>query len=658
MRLRPPSHRFHCSAQSVLFFSIGVPWWFKVFSTTIGLGVFLILVSGSEQQAIAQTTPSAPESSTQSTASHLLFVNPIVGNNASGDGSQRSPFRTITHALQVAQPNTVIMLTPGTYSAETGEVFPLVMQPHVTIQGDPSQYGRGIVIRGGGTFLSPTSAGQNITLLGADQAQLLGVTVTNPNPRGYGLWVESSHPIVRGNTFTGNTHDGISTVGNSAPLIQNNRFTQNGANGITIFGRSQPEVRQNAFERTGFGINVAEQATPLVVDNQVSQNRIGVLVQGDAQPVLRGNRIEANREDGLTAISNAQPNLGTASDPGHNVFANNPVDLNANATSQTIPAHGNQLTGDRLQGEVDLAGTTPLASPPTPPANRFAAPAANSSESITELPPPAASNVQPAITELPPTPVVSVNAPPPAPATTATIEVAVPPPTPPVPRPALSPAPRPTVSTSSNLRPVAVRRPRSTHPSDIIHAANRIAPTEPIALEIPASPPSQLVSATQAPPLPTPSPQSRSSFNTPIDIPVPAPESSPSAPAAVASRNLPTPPPQMPQSDVLPVPEADIPVGNIGSLPTVNVSRNVAFRAGGGGGNTVSRAGLRYRVVVETSDERDQTHVQSIVPSAFRTSINGRSLIQVGAFSSRANAEQTVQTLSQSGLRAVIQEIE
>ncbi|PSB04358.1 hypothetical protein C7B76_32130, partial [filamentous cyanobacterium CCP2] len=174
---------------------------------------------------------------------------------------------------------------------------------------------------------------------------------------------------------------------------------------------------------------------------------------------------------------------------------------------------------------------------------------------------------------------------------------------------------------------------------------------------------SQLVSATSPTYQQVPIAQPRSNFNAPIEIPVPAPESSQVAPVAVAAQNLPAPPSQSPPADVLPVPDGNVPLGNIGSLPTVNVSRNVAFRAGGGSTGSASsganrRANLRYRVVVDARNEQDQTLVQEIVPSAFRTSVNGRSLIQVGAFNSRDNAEQTVQLLSQSGVRAVIQEME
>ncbi|MEB3229369.1 MAG: DUF1565 domain-containing protein, partial [Leptolyngbyaceae bacterium] len=253
----------------------------------------------------------------------ILFVSPILGDDGWGDGSERSPFRTLTRALQVAQSGTVIRLSPGLYSSETGEQFPLQLKPGVTVQGDANSNGRGIVIRGSGSFLSPTFARQNVTLLGANNAMLTGVTITNPEGRGYGLWIESSHPTVTHNTFTQNVHDGIAVTGASNPLIQNNYFQRNGANGITIYGTSRPQVIGNIFEDTGFGINIGQQAAPVLTDNRIWNNRSGVIVQGQAQPVLRRNVMEYNEQDGLVAIANSRPDLGTPTDPGQNRFTDN-----------------------------------------------------------------------------------------------------------------------------------------------------------------------------------------------------------------------------------------------------------------------------------------------------------------------------------------------
>ncbi|MEG4942486.1 DUF1565 domain-containing protein [Microcoleus sp. F4-D5] len=289
---------------------------------------------------------------------NILYVSSIGGSDTGGNGSDRAPFKTLTYALSVAPPKTAILLAPGTYSEQTGEKFPLMLRPSVTVQGNPNTRGQNIVIKGGGYFISPTSAGQNIAILGADGAGLSGVTVTNTNSRGYALWIESSSPTVVNNTFSGSTHDGISVVGTSRPTIGGNVFSKNGANGITIFGSSQPEVRDNVFDNTGFGVNVAQNASPLLIGNKITRNKDGVVVQADARPVLRNNYIESNRRDGIVAISRALPDLGTAAEPGGNVIRNNgQYDVNNAAKGQVIPAYGNQLSSSRTTGSVDVAGT-------------------------------------------------------------------------------------------------------------------------------------------------------------------------------------------------------------------------------------------------------------------------------------------------------------
>jgi parallel beta-helix repeat protein len=306
-----------------------------------------------QSPSFAQTPPP-----TQAPAQTIeLFVNPTMGNDASGNGSQQAPFKTITQALRMAGANTVIILAPGTYSAESGESFPIELKPGAILQGDPASKGRNVIIRGGGFFLSRTFARQNIAILGADESGLAGVTVTNPNRRGYGLWIESSNLVVADNSFIGNTHDGISVTGNSAPLIRNNYFADNGANGMTIFNTARPEVRENVFERTGFGMTIAQNAAPLVIGNRIVQNKDGIVANGKSQPMLRSNTIEGNLRDGLVATQESRPDMGTTGQPGGNLFRNNRrYDINTTASIQTVPAVGNQLARNRIVGRLDLGG--------------------------------------------------------------------------------------------------------------------------------------------------------------------------------------------------------------------------------------------------------------------------------------------------------------
>ncbi|MFM7371831.1 MAG: DUF1565 domain-containing protein [Sphaerospermopsis kisseleviana] len=256
----------------------------SILSVSVALGIGSIaLLDTNFSSAIAQITiRSEQKFNDESTISQvkLLFVNPSIGNDQNGNGSRNAPFGTITQALQLAQSNTVIMLATGTYSANTGEVFPLIIKPGVAIQGNIGKKGKEVNIVGGGDYLSRSFGRQNVAIVGANQSSLSGVTVTNSNSRGYGLWIEFANTVVEENTFTSNTQDGISITGNATPSIRKNYFQGNGANGITISGDARPEIRENLFQSTGFGINIAQNAAPVVVGNQILDLLILPLLKG------------------------------------------------------------------------------------------------------------------------------------------------------------------------------------------------------------------------------------------------------------------------------------------------------------------------------------------------------------------------------------------
>lgn len=673
----------------------------------------IVLFGKSDLKAIAQeTVPSASQTrtqpSTRSQTQRLLWVNSQTGNDAKADGSEQAPFRTLTRALEAAQSNTVIQLAPGTYSTDTGEVFPIALKSGITIQGNADDLGHGIVVRGGGSYSSQTAGSQNITLIGASQATLIGISVTNPNSRGHGLWIETGNPTIRDSTFIGNTNAGLVTTGSSAPIVQNNLFVLNRTNGMMITGHAQPQVQDNIFQRTGAGVTISENAAPQIISNRISQNRDGIVVQGNAHPILRNNTVEDSQRDGLVVIAQAQPNLGTAKDPGKNTFLNNRQhDINALATSQTLPAFGNQIASNQIAGKIDLTGTASLVSVATVasaadrlPATQVTRSTSSQSTSsrrsaqltpsqprataITQSPPlistlPPSSNLQPQQADRPaPQPVSTSSSPtearPPRPATTATssparsaqssqlaslqtatrtitqrprptqpaaIEVNVPPPE------------RPSATRSSS----AAIRPTSNQPAS---TATPQAPRTPQAIAISVPPPelraqpaqlavSQLanVAVTAAASLPrqsfTNTPVAPALGGTPINTPVPPPEQRQAASTA--------PPGSI---SLLPVPSGEIPVGNTDGVSRVNVANGQ-----GSGALLVSqRENLRYRVVVEAADEQVQLLVQSLVPGAFATSINGQFVMQVGAFSSRDNAEEAIGILSRNGLQGIIQPME
>ena len=525
---------------------------------------------------------------------NLLYVNAAIGSDNS-NGSARSPLRTITQALRIAPANTVIVLAPGTYSAETGEVFPLQLKSGVTIQGNPQNRGQDIVIRGGNFFLSRTFARQNVTIVGANQAGLTGVTITNPNPQGYGLWTESTSPTVTDNTFTGSTHDGASIVGNSMPTLRNNYFYRNGANGVTIYGTSRPNLQENIFEQTGFGVNIAQSAAPQLIGNRITQNKDGIVVQGNAQPILRNNVIDGNERDGIVAIAQSRPNLGTSSEPGNNTFiGNRQFDINAQKSIQRVPAFGNQLSAKTI-GQLDFSGIPAVANAPTNVASTVAfgqaLPQNSSAPSSVMLP-----------------------------------AIAVAPRTSRVGRPLPQPRGAVQVSTTTNA-PLPVVNQMSSLPR-----LNRITPID-NSLRV-------------------------TSRSTPINIPVPAPEASAIAPRrmeiaqALPRRTEAAPVPQRRAAsnpNLLPVPRQTPPIGN---------TRGTSVRVwrGGSGQQSSARpmsnvAAFPFRVIVDANGN-DANQVRGVVPDAFWTSFQGRRVMQAGAFQTQSEANELLQILVNQGLRA------
>ena len=106
---------------------------------------------------------------------------------------------------------------------------------------------------------------------------------------------------------------------------------------------------------------------------------------------------------------------------------------------------------------------------------------------------------------------------------------------------------------------------------------------------------------------------------------------------------------------LLPVPNPNAPIGVVGNTPNVYRSQQNAANSAFAPNRVAS--GLRYRVVVEADDSK-QAQLRATFPNAFRTSIKGRSLMQVGAFGDRTKADQLMQTLSSQGVQAMVETLE
>lgn len=288
-----------------------------------------------------------------------LYVDPGSedrdGSNASAPPDRHRPLRTLTAALKLAQPQTIIQLRPGTYNRAHGEIFPLIVPPGVMIIGDERNHGQHIAIEGNGLYYSHAFQQQNVTLILGDRAQLRGISLSNRAPKGIGIWIETASPTVSNTTITRCTLAGIAVIGNSKPQIQDNRITHNGSAGIFLRRNAKGELIRNYCHATGYGITLSDDSAPLVTDNTCTGNQVGIYLSHRVQPVLRRNRLEENQTAGLVAKEAARPDLGHPQDPGRNILrGNGRYDLE-NETSHRLLISGNDIAPQRIQGLVDLA---------------------------------------------------------------------------------------------------------------------------------------------------------------------------------------------------------------------------------------------------------------------------------------------------------------
>lgn len=346
--------------------------------TSLRLTFFFVLgasqITLSALPAIAQNTKLTDANSLQiAQVNKIIYVSPNGTDTNSGISTDQ-PLRSLTAALtKQIQSGTIIQIAPGIYSAETGEKFPIVIPTGVTVRGSVANLGEETIISGGGVFVSPTFARQNITVIAGNDSRIEGVTITNSNPRGYALWVESAKNVtITNNTFANSTHDGVFLTGETAANVINNIFTKNGANGLSALGTSTGKIQSNTFDDTGFGIAIGQKSQVAVIANRITNNRGGIIVSNLSTPSLRGNLIANNKENGLTILKdrNGQPtvDLGTEASLGQNIFQDNKQSEINNASGVTVMAIGNQIDPKRTQGSIEIVQPSSQLIPPTTPA--------------------------------------------------------------------------------------------------------------------------------------------------------------------------------------------------------------------------------------------------------------------------------------------------
>ncbi|UJB70888.1 hypothetical protein HRE53_07570 [Acaryochloris sp. 'Moss Beach'] len=124
--------------------------------------------------------------------------------------------------------------------------------------------------------------------------------------------------------------------------------------------------------------------------------------------------------------------------------------------------------------------------------------------------------------------------------------------------------------------------------------------------------------------------------------------------------NLSVPGPTLNSGGVLPVPQENVPLGRYSPASDIYTASRDAGRAQqlaaiSGTGNPPpppldERSRLRYRVIVKTASSADYKRIKTLVPDAFRSRYKGRSVLQVGAYEKRSEADERLDMLSLEGI--------
>ena len=309
-----------------------------------------------------------------------VYVNPTKGNDAN-TGSKLAPFKSLTRALKTidmtlsrhpiaiaALPTdplaadplspTIIHLASGLYSTASGEVFPLVVPKGVILVGKETTNGKGIIVSGSGKHYSQSFGWQEVAMVLLDDASVMGITLTNPQTKGTGIWIESSNPTLSNCTFRNCGREGVFICGTAKPLIVDSVFISNRAAGLLMAGNSKGEVWRNVVQKNKLGVVISDFAAPLIAKNQLSANHMGIALSRQANPVLRHNLLKANTLGGLKVNDRATPDLGHPQDAAGNIFRDNRHFDVHNNTSRNLISAGNELNPTQVKGVMDFITVT------------------------------------------------------------------------------------------------------------------------------------------------------------------------------------------------------------------------------------------------------------------------------------------------------------
>ena len=247
-----------------------------------------------------------------------LHVDPLLGSDATGNGSPAAPFRSLTRALQVAQGGDTVRGHAGIYSPVSGEQFPLLLKSGVAVVGA----GRGqafliglpsaVAVRADQT-LSATTVLQGFTLRSFDtgievlstgaQARLLDLRLEGGRlgVRIAAVGAGTLAPRLERCLFLGPSAHGVRIEGVAAatvrPVLVNCVFQLAGASGLVLIPQVpgsvlQPVVSYSTFCRNGTRAVEVRGGSGAALPEVYNSILVGQTVDLDAiDPIHTGNNL-------------------------------------------------------------------------------------------------------------------------------------------------------------------------------------------------------------------------------------------------------------------------------------------------------------------------------------------------------------------------------